>query len=192
MAESTNVKEQVASSLLGEMAPNKDGDVALKTGGRRLRDRLSPKDKEANILTHEQMDKFHSKVTKRDKRSKLLGQGIRKIYGRKSVTPYYAEMKIKRKKKSASFLDIISLKFKGRADTKIACVIKNSQDYVEHLKLKRNVTDPHVKFGLDGGREWEKVALSLQDKKVKPPSSVSQDLFEGDFKDAGKYRIIRF
>ena len=69
MAESTNVKEQVASSLLGEMAPNKHGLVALKTGGRRLRVRLCPKVKEAKILTHEQMDKFHSKITKRDKAS---------------------------------------------------------------------------------------------------------------------------
>ena len=182
----------MASSLLGEMAPNKDGDVALKTGGRRLRVRLSPKDKEANILTHEQMDKFHSKVTRRDKKSLLLGQGIRKVFGRKTVTPYYREEKIKRKKKAASFLDIINLKFKGRNDTKIACVMRNSQDFVEHLKLKRNVNDPHAKFGLDGGRDWEKVTLSLQDKQVKPPSSVSRDLFEGDFKDTGKYRNVRF
>ena len=45
------------------------------------------------------------------------------------------------------------IKFKGRDNTKIACVIKNSQDYVEHLKLKRNVTDPNAKFGLDGGKQ---------------------------------------
>ena len=102
-AKSKDVKEQVASSLLHGMTPNKDGDIALKTGGRRLRVRLSPKDKQANILTHEQMDKFHSKVTRRDKKSKLLGQGIRKIYGRKSVTPYYAEMKLKRKKNGLIF-----------------------------------------------------------------------------------------
>ena len=95
-------------------------------------------------------------------------------------------MKLKRKKKSASFLDIINLKFKDRNDTKIACVMKNTLDYVEHLKLKRNVSDAHTKVGLDGGREWEKMTLSLQDKRVKPPSSVSQDLFEGDFKDTGK------
>ena len=51
LVESKDVKEQVASSLLHDMTPNKDGDLALKTGGRRLRVRLSPKDKEAKVLT---------------------------------------------------------------------------------------------------------------------------------------------
>ena len=187
LAKSKDVKEQVASSLLGEMVTNKDGDVALKTGGRRLRVRLKPKDREANILTHKQMEKFHSKVTKRNKKSDLLGQGLRKVYGRKSVQPYFRQYREDKKKKAASFLDIIHLKFQGRNDTKIACVVKNSLDFIEHLKIRRNVTNALTKVMLDGGRKWEKVGVSLQDMDDKPPSSVLCDLFEGDFKDTGKY-----
>ena len=39
LAKSKDVKENVARSLLHDMAPNKDGDIAIKTGERRLRDR---------------------------------------------------------------------------------------------------------------------------------------------------------
>ena len=88
------------------------------------------------------MDEFHSKVTRRDKKLKLLGQGLRKIYGRKSVTPYYADMKLKRKKNNASFLDIINLKFKGRTDTKTACVMKNCPAVQEGQAPILSVTRP--------------------------------------------------
>lgn len=191
LAKSKDVKEKVASSLLSEMTPNKDGDVALKTGGRKLRVRLKPKDREANILTHNQMDKFHSKVTKRNKKSDLLGQGLRKVYGRKSVQPYYRQHREEKKKKAASFLDIINLSLQGRDDTKIACVVKNSRDFIEHMKIQRGVTNAHVKIGWDGGKKWEKGTAQLQDKDEKPPSSESCDLFEGDFKDTGKYILYK-
>ena len=130
---------------------------------------------------------FHSKVTKRNKKSDLLGQGLRKVYGRKSVQPYFRQYREDKKKKAASFLDIIHLRLKGRDDTKIACVVKNSWDFIEHLKISRNVKNAHTKVLLDGGRKWEKVGVSYQDMDEKPTSSVSCELFEGDFKDTGKY-----
>ena len=131
-----HIKEQVASSLLSEMTPNKDGDISLKTGGRRLKVRLKPKDREANILTHNQTE-FHSKVTKRNKKSDLLGQGLRKVYGRNSVQPYYRQYRDEKKKKAASFLEIINLRLQGI----FACVVMNCQDFIEHLKIWRALTN---------------------------------------------------
>ena len=173
--------------MLSEMTQNKPGDIALKTGGRRLRVKVKPKDREPGIMTHEKMDRVHSKVTKRDKGSKLLGQGLRKVYGRGAVQPYYREYKQEKKKKAESFLEIIDMKLKDRDDTKIACVIKNSTDFIEHMKLQRKVRDAHKRVGLDGGQNSVKVTVNVMDKEEKPPSQASSDLFEGDFKDTGRF-----
>ena len=90
--------------MLGELTPNKDGDIALKNGGRRLRVRLKPKDREANVLTHNQMEKFHSKVTKEQEvrpSRPVLEEGLSEKMGPALLQTIREE----KKKKAASPLD---------------------------------------------------------------------------------------
>ena len=188
-AKSIDVKQQMASIVLKEMDTNNNGDISLKqTHGRPLRVRMKPKDKKLSVLTHEQMDKLHSKVTRDNKGTDLLGQGLRKVHGRKSVQPYYKDMRREKKKKAESFLEIINLKLNGRDDTRIACVMRNARDFVEHLKIKRKLRDDqaHVRVSGDGGGKFLKYGVNVMNKDEQPPASASRDLFEDDFKDSGK------
>ena len=188
-AKSNDVKQQMASIVLKEMDTNNNGDISLKqTHGRPLRVRMKPKDKKLRVLTHEQMDKLHSKVTRDNKGTDLLAQGLRKVHGRKSVQPYYKDMRREKKKKAESFLEIINLKLNGRDDTRIACVMRNARDFVEHLKIKRKLRDDqaHVRVSGDGGGKFLKYGVNVMNKDEQPPASASRDLFEDDFKDSGK------
>ena len=190
LAETRDVKEQTASVLLKGMDSNNNGDISLKQiSGRPLRVRMKPKDKKLSVLTHEKLDKFHSKVTRDNKGTDLLAQGLRKVHGRKSVQPYYKDMRREKKKKAESFLEIINLKLQvGRDDERIACVMRNARDFVEHLKIKRKLRDDqaHVRVSADGGGKFLKYGMNLMNKDEQPPASASNDLFEDDFKDSGK------
>ena len=187
-ARDKDVKQQMASIVLKDMDSNNNGDISLKqVHGRPLRVRMKPRDKKLSILDHEKLDKFHSKVTRDNKGTDLLGQGLRKVFGRKSVQPYYKDRRRERKKKAESFLEIIDLKLKDRDDTRIACVMRNAPDFIEYLKIKRGLSDAQAeaRAGGDGGREWLKLTVNVMNKDQQPPSKASRDLFEDDFKDTG-------
>ena len=185
LANSQGVKEQMASSVISDMAPNEDGDISLKTGGRQLRVRMKPKPKKLNILTHEQLDKFHSKVTGNDMDTDLLAQGWRQVNGRKSVQPHYRSHRKDKKQTCEFFLESVALKLNGRNDTRKACVMRNPRDYIEHIKIARGITNHHARFGMDGGGKWLKLTLNIMDKDEQPPTNKRKDLFEKDFKDTG-------
>ena len=177
----------MASSVIREKTPNEDGDISLKTGGRSLRVRLKPKPKKLNILTHEQLDKLHAKVTGNDQDTDLLAQGWRQINGRKSVQPHYRKHRKNKKQTCEHFLETVALKLKGRSDTRKACVMRNPRDYIEHIKIHRGVKNHHVRVGFDGGRKWLKATLNLFDKDEPSSTNKSNNLFEKDFKDTGIY-----
>ena len=187
-AKDKDVKQQMASIVLKDIDTNNNGDISLKqTHGRPLRVRMKPKDKSLSVLDHDKLDKFHTKVTRDNKGTDLLAQGLRKVHGRKSVQPYYKERRRERKKKAESFLEIIDLKLKGRDDTRISCVMRNAPDFIEHLKIKRGLSDAQAeaRVGGDGGRDWLKLGVNVMNKEQSPPSKACCDLFEDDFKDTG-------
>ena len=185
LANSQGVKEQMASSVISDMAPNEDGDISLKTGGRQLRVRMKPKPKKLNVLTHEQLDKFHSKVTGNDMDTDLLAQGWRQVNGRKSVQPHYRSHRKDKKQTCEFFLESVALKLNGRNDTRKACVMRNPRDYIEHIKIARGITNHHARFGMDGGGKWLKLTLNIMNKDEQPPTKKSKGLFDKDFKDTG-------
>ena len=75
----------------------------------------------------------------------------------------------------------------GRDDERIACVMRNARDFIEHLKIKRALTNAKskVRVGADGGGEWLKFTTNLMNEEEQPPTTASRDLFEEDFKDTG-------
>ena len=133
---------------------------------------MKPKPKKLNILTHEQLDKLHARVTGNDQDTKLLAQGWRQINDRKSVQPHYEMHRKNKKEKCQFFLESVAVSLNGCSDTRKACVMRNPCDYMEHVKIKRGLTDAHARVGIDGGGDWFKVTLNMLDESDQPLTNL--------------------
>ena len=64
---------------------------------------------------------------------------------------------------------------------------------IEDVKIKRKVTESHLKFGIDGGRGFLKIVLSIQQINEDTESNnakISSSSFQYKFKDSGVKKLI--
>ena len=197
LANSTEVKEQVASSILKEKCSETDCDLTLKTKGTPLKIRMKPKPKiKPKLISHEDIDAFAMKTNSGAKKSKFIAQALRKVHGRGNVQPYYKETKARKRKEMADFFEtrILNMTTKnGKATVnvdRVCLVVKNAPEHLEDIRIFRSipVNSCHTKIGLDKGQGSLKITSNVMNKSSNVASTAS-NLFKKDLKYTGVKKL---
>ena len=173
-------KQQLTSTLIHEMkncnlAANKDPNVINLTnlnGGRPMRVTVNSKlnsSKKSVQISAENFSKIKTRFNLSAKTSKglagalraatknrkLIEPGVRESIQLKSrsVTPYFD-------KKIFNFVNIKSKVVDKSPKVVVFC--KDLEGFIARIEEQRNVGNSHLKFGIDGGKGFLKICLSVQ------------------------------
>lgn len=170
------LKDQIISSLLKEKiaTTNKSGEKSTislsQRAGRPIRISLNPKENTDNVvISNADIMKMQSNLNLSQNKTMEIASMIRVATGSRPII----EPGLKKKLKYAihcldPFFEVkdfefIKIKADVISDAKQAAVYcKDLNGLLEYVKEKRNAGEVHLKFGIDGGKDFLKICLSIQ------------------------------
>lgn len=164
-------KRQVVSSLLKDVSFKNDiRNCSVKLTqrhGKALDVKLKPAKEKSQIISADIIERIHSRYKLTSNETIGIAGMIRAgTKNRKAVEPYVKEKISKRIHELDDFFEIKIFNFTKVKGTDVvnvpqyAVYCNNLGGLIEHVKEKRQVSDVHIKIGIDGGGGFLKVCLS--------------------------------